>query len=57
MNRKREKPCAACGEPVASCVRCRAAKMNKPWRLLGLPVTSWLALLLGAAVTAVLWIA
>lgn len=57
MSRKREKPCAACGEPMASCVRCRAIKMNEPWRLLGLPAASWLALILGTAVAAVLWMA
>jgi hypothetical protein len=55
MNSKREQLCAACGVPIASCIRCRATKMNKPWRLLGLPTASWLALLLGAAVAAVMW--
>lgn len=57
MSRKHEKPCAACGEPMASCVRCRAEKLNEPWRMLGLPAASWLALILGAAVAAVLWMA
>jgi hypothetical protein len=57
MSKKSEKRCAACGEPMAACVRCKATKWNEPWRLLGLPAASWLALILGTAVAAVLWMA
>ena len=55
MKSKGEKTCAACGEPMASCVRCKAAKWNEPRRLLGLPPASWLVLILGAAIAFALW--
>lgn len=47
--------CAACGEPRDSCVRCKAAKLNEPRRVLGLPRASWLVLILGAAIALALW--
>lgn len=47
--------CLACGEPSGSCVRCKAQKWNEPWRPLGLPAALWLALIIGAAITSVLW--
>lgn len=56
MTRKPEKPCPACGEPMNSCVRCRAQKLRDPKGFLGIPLGSWLILILGAGLALMLWI-
>lgn len=55
MTRKPEKPCPACGEPKNSCVRCRAEKLRDPKGLLGIPLGSWLILILGGGIALMLW--
>lgn len=54
MRKQPEKICLVCGKAKGTCLRCQAERGHRG--LFGIPVTSWLSLLLGVVIALMLWV-